>query len=252
MKFRVLGGDGGVAVGFQTTSFLINDDILIDAGSAATSLTTAEQEKINYIFVSHCHLDHIKDICFLADNVFSSRGTPVKIVSTQKNINILKKHVFNNKIWPDFSKLSNGNCRILEWVVIKKKMKIGDVTIQIYDVNHPVPAIGFILSDESGASIVISGDTGPTDAIWRAANKCSNLKAIFTEIAFPNWAGHVAEAAGHFTPAMFQREYKKIPKDVPIYIYHLKPSFYNALKKEIEELGVPNLHYVVLGAQMEF
>lgn len=251
MKFRVLGGDGGVAIGFQTTSFLINDDILIDAGSAATSLTTEEQEKINYVFISHCHLDHIKDLCFLADNVFSSRGTPVQVVTTQKNINILKKYVFNNKIWPDFSKLSNGNCKILEWVPIKKKMTIGNVTVQIYDVNHPVPAIGFQISD-GNASIVVTGDTGPTEAIWRAANNSANLKAIFTEIAFPNGEGHVAESAGHFTPATFAREYKKIKKNVPIYIYHLKPTFYNALKEEIEELGLPNLRYVTLGAQLEF
>jgi cAMP phosphodiesterase len=251
MQIRVLGGDGGVAVGFQTTSFLVNENILIDAGSCATSLSTEEQDKIDHVFISHCHLDHVKDLCFLADNVFSTRTTSVQVHASQKNINILKKYLFNNKIWPDFSKLSNGNCKILEWVPFKKKVSIGGIDVLIYDVNHPVPANGFMLGD-GASSVLISGDTGPTESIWRAANKSSNLKAIFTEIAFPNGEGHVAEAAGHFTPGTFAREYRKIKKNVPIYIYHLKPTFYNALKEQIDDLGLPNLRYVTLGAKHEF
>lgn len=251
MDFRVLGGDGGVAVGYQTTSFLLNEDVLIDAGSVATSLSTEEQKKVDFVFISHCHLDHVKDLCFLADNMFAFRKTPIQVLSIKENIEMLKMHIFNNEIWPDFSKLNNGTCDILEFKAIDDGIKVGGLDVRIFPVNHPVPAIGFIV-DDGKSSILITGDTGPTDEIWEEGNKCSNLKAIFTEIAFPDQQKIVAEAAGHFTPKMFQVEMKKVQKKLPIYIYHLKPSFYNALRQEIDNLGFPDLHYLQLGDKLSF
>lgn len=236
MRLRVLGADGGVAPGYQTTSFLLNQNILIDAGSAASSLSLKEQQKIDYIFVSHSHLDHVKDICFLADNVFTHRKKPIEIISTAAVIEILKTHLFNNKIWPDFSKISNGTCPILNFRVIDKNLEIGALNIQIYPVHHPVPAIGFIINEKNKNSIVITGDTGPTDKLWDAANLEPKLKAILTEIAFPNRLEKVAQAAGHFTPAMFRQEMVKVKKDVPLLIYHLKPEYIKELKLEIKAL----------------
>lgn len=250
MKLRVLGGDGGVSIGFQTTSFRINESILIDAGSCATALPLKEQRKIDYIFVSHTHLDHIKDICFLADNVFTHRKKPIEIISTPEIIEILQKHFLNNLIWPDFTKISNGSCPILAYRPIEKSTKIGDIEVFIYPVNHPVPAIGFILKEKGKKTVVITGDTGPTDLLWLEANKEKHLKGVFTEIAFPNRLQHVADLAGHFTPQMFKEEMKKLEHDVPLYIYHLKPDYFDALKKEIKALKVPGLK--LIKAKQEF
>lgn len=250
MKLRVLGGDGGVAIGFQTTSFLINKDILIDAGSCATALPLKEQRHIDFIFVSHTHLDHIKDICFLADNVFTHRRKPIEIVSTPEIIEILQTHFLNNKIWPDFTKISNGTCPILAYRPVEKSMKIGGIEIFIHPVNHPVPAIGFILREKEKNSIVITGDTGPTDLLWMEANKEKHLKGVFTEIAFPNRLQRVADLAGHFTPQMFKSEMVKLQKEVPLYIYHLKPEYYSELKKEISALKVRGLK--LIKAKQEF
>lgn len=247
----MLGGDGGVAVGFQTTSFLINDNVLIDAGSVATSLTPEEQAKIDYVFISHCHLDHVKDLCFLADNMFAFRKTPIQVLSLSENIEMLRKHIFNYNIWPDFSQLHNGTCPILEFRSVDDLVQVGGLNVRIFPVNHPVPAIGFIIEDAK-SSILVTGDTGPTDAIWEAGNATANLRAIFTEIAFPDQQTVVADAAGHFTPSMFVREMQKVKKKVPIYIYHLKPSFYNALRQEIDQLGFPDLHYLQLGDKLSF
>lgn len=241
MRLRVLGGDGGVAPGFQTTSFLINQNTLIDAGSAASSLSLAEQRKIDTIFISHSHLDHVKDICFLADNVFTYRRKPIELVSTFEILDLLRKHLFNNKIWPDFSVISNGHCPILSYRPIEKSAKVGTVEVQIYPVHHPVPAIGFILRDKGKNAIVITGDTGPTDVLWEAANEERHLKAVLTEIAFPNSLQKVAEVAGHFTPGMFKAEMAKLKKSVPLLIYHLKPEYLKELKQEIKALKIPKL-----------
>ncbi|RZA09903.1 MAG: 3',5'-cyclic-nucleotide phosphodiesterase [Proteobacteria bacterium] len=240
LELRVLGGDGGVAPGYQTTSFLINQSILIDAGSAASALDLEEQKKIDAIFISHSHLDHVKDICFLADNVFASRRTPIELISKPEILEILQTHLFNNKLWPDFSKISNGHCPIIRYRPVEDSVRIGPVEVSVYPVHHPVPAIGFIVR-QGDSSIVITGDTGPTEILWEAANKEPNLKAVLTEIAFPNEFQKVANAAGHLTPQMFQLEMQKLKKAVPLLIYHLKPEYIKELKLEIKALEIPKL-----------
>ena len=64
-----------------------------------------EQARIDHILVTHAHLDHVRDIMFLADNINISacRDFPVTIVSTEGILNALKEHLFNDAIWPDFS-----------------------------------------------------------------------------------------------------------------------------------------------------
>lgn len=241
MKVRVLGADGSVAPGYQTTSFLLNQNILIDAGSAATSLSFVEQRKIDHIFISHAHLDHVKDICFLADNVFAYRRKPIELISTFEILDVLRKHLFNNSLWPDFTTISNGHCPILSYRPIEQSAQIGAMEVQIYPVHHPVPAVGFILREKRKHSILISGDTGPTELLWEAANEEAKLKAVFTEIAFPNKMARVAELAGHFTPGMFRQEMTKLKKDVPLYIYHLKSDYEKVLLREIKALQMPKL-----------
>jgi cAMP phosphodiesterase len=244
VKLRVLGADGGVAPGFQTTSFLLNKNILIDAGSAASALTLKEQRDIDYIFISHTHLDHVKDICFLADNVFAFRRRPIELISTFEILDLLRKHLFNNKIWPDFTNITNGHCPILQYRPIENFVHIGAIGVNIYPVHHPVPAIGFIINDKEKSSIVITGDTGPTELLWEEANKEPKLKAVFTEIAFPNRMTKIALAAGHFTPGMFQEELGKLKKDVPLLIYHLKPEYIKDLHREIKALQLPKLKLI--------
>ena len=124
MEFRILGGDGGVSTQHQTTSFLINKNTLIDAGSCASALTIKEQIDLDYIFISHCHLDHVKDLCFLADNVFSYRKKPIQVISKPEILAIFREHIMNFKIWPDFSQLDNGTCPILEYVSVEDKIKL--------------------------------------------------------------------------------------------------------------------------------
>jgi cAMP phosphodiesterase len=244
LKFKVLGGDGGVAPGFQTTSFLINQNVLIDGGSAATMLSIADQKKIDHIFISHSHLDHVKDICFLADNCFSFRRKPIELISTFEVLDILRKHLFNNKLWPDFTTISNGHCPILSYRPIESSCKIGAIDVRIYPVHHPVPAVGFIVKEKKGGAIVVTGDTGPTELLWQEANRENKLLAVFTEIAFPNRLRQVAEAAGHLTPDMFELEMQKLKKKVPLLIYHLKPEYTKELKREIKALQNPRLKLV--------
>jgi cAMP phosphodiesterase len=252
LKLRVLGADGGVAPGFYTPSFLLNNNILIDSGSAASALSLKQQRDIDYIFISHSHLDHVKDICFLADNVFTYRRRPIELISTFEILDILRKHLFNNRLWPDFTTITNGHCPILSYRPVESHVQLGPIQVNIYPVHHPVPAVGFIVKERNKNSVVITGDTGPTDLLWEEANKETKLKAVFTEIAFPNRLGKVAQLAGHFTPDMFDAELSKLKKKVPLLIYHLKPEYLKELKKEIKALGVPNLKLIKAAQRFTF
>jgi len=102
-------------------------------------------------------------------------------------------------------------------------------------VNHQTGALGFII-ERKNSTVVFTQDTGPTDKIWEYAKQAKNLKAIFTEVSFPNALAKVATDSQHHTPATMKAEIEKMPKNVPIFLGHLKPNFQHQLFKEIEEL----------------
>jgi len=243
LKIRVLGGDGGIAPGLRTTSFLVNDRILIDAGAAATALSISRQETIDYVIISHPHIDHVKDLPFMVDNVFGARDKPMAIVSVPAVVGHIRKHLFNDIIWPDFSRIPTKKNPTIVYKPVKERIKIDDLTIRMYSVNHPCNAVGFILEDANGA-VVITGDTGPTELIWQKTNATKRLKAIFTEISFPIEQEAVANISGHFTPKTFREELRKIHVNVPMFIYHLKPRYNQTLLNEIHDLKIDSLTVV--------
>ncbi|HVJ12663.1 MAG TPA: MBL fold metallo-hydrolase, partial [Burkholderiales bacterium] len=87
MKLRVLGCSGGIGGRhLRTTSFLLDGDILIDAGTGVGDLTLAELSQIDHIFVTHSHLDHVASIPFLVDTVGGMRSKPLTVYTTQPTI----------------------------------------------------------------------------------------------------------------------------------------------------------------------
>jgi cAMP phosphodiesterase len=146
-----------------------------------------EQTHIKAILLSHSHIDHIKDIGFLADNVFGKIKTPIKLVSIPEVLNLLKKHFLNGKLWPDFTAIPDRKNPIYKLIplVPMKSLKIDGLKVKAVKVNHTVDAVGFVISDNKG-SIVYSGDTGPTDLLWEEANKLKSLRGVLLETSFPN------------------------------------------------------------------
>jgi cAMP phosphodiesterase len=238
MLVRIIGGHGGVSPGFKATSYLIDGKLLIDAGSVASGIQIQEQSFIENILISHAHLDHISDIAFLADNCFGLKDRPFEIYANSPIIAAIKKHLLNDILWPDFTALPNKENPTLRFNTVEpgKQLVLGDYKIIPVPVNHQEGALGFIV-ERKGSSIVFTQDTGPTDLIWEYAKNAKNLKAIFTEVSFPNFLSKVAHDSQHHTPATMKSEIKKMPKDVPIFLGHLKPNFQSQLFKEIEEIG---------------
>lgn len=250
MRVKVLGCYGGQLLGFHLTSFLVNDSILLDAGSPTEALTLEEQHGIRHIFLSHTHLDHIKDIAFLADNRSLKRlgsdggNRYITIHSLKGNLETLKTHFLNDKVWPDFTRIPSREDGILRMQEIRPEetVEADGVRITPISVNHPVPCTGFLL-EMDGKQILYSADTGVTDRLWEIANAQSNLKGIIMDCSFPNAYQHLADISGHLTPNGMADELKKFKGlgQVPVYLYHMKPESLNIMTAEVESLSIPHL-----------
>jgi ribonuclease BN (tRNA processing enzyme) len=238
MRIQVLGGHGGLAPGFSTTSFLINGELLIDAGSVASTLSISEQARIDHILISHSHLDHIKDLAFICDNCFGMREKPFEVHTHASVKKAIMDHLFNETIWPDFTLLpssSNPTMRI-NAIGPEKPLNLLKYKVTPVLVQHPNNAMGFIVEDGNSA-VLFTVDTAATERIWEIAKGIKNLKAIFTEVSFPNALKGVAVASDHHTPASLKIEIQKMPPSIPIILTHLKPNFREALFREVAELG---------------
>lgn len=246
----MLGCYGGQLLGFHLTSFLVNDSVLLDAGSPTEALSLEEQHGIRHICLSHTHLDHIKDIAFLADNRSIKRlgGTEenrsITIHSLQENLDTLKQHFLNNSIWPDFTAIPSKEDPILKLEPIEPEVsfEVDGVTVTPIVVNHPVPCTGFLL-DQDGMQFLYSADTGSTDRLWEIANAQPNLKGIIMDCSFPNDFQHLADISGHLTPNGMMAELNKFAGtgNVPVYLYHMKPETLNVMTVEVERLNPSHL-----------
>ncbi len=246
----MLGCYGGQLQGFRLTSFLLNDSILLDAGSPTEALSLEEQHGIRHICLSHVHLDHIKDIAFIADNRSLKRlggdvdNRTVTIHSLAENNRILKQHFLNDLIWPDFTRIPSADDAILSLQDIEAEVpfEIDGVRITPIEVNHPVPCTGFLI-DQDGKQVIYTADTGNTDRLWEIANAQPNLKAIIMDCSFPNDYQYLADISGHMTPNAMMKDLQKIEQlgSVHVYLYHMKPESLNIMAAEVEALNVPHL-----------
>jgi ribonuclease BN (tRNA processing enzyme) len=237
VRLRVLGCSGGIGGRhLRTTSFLLDSDILIDAGTGVGDLTLAELSQIDHIFITHSHLDHVTSIPFLVDTVGGMRSKPVLVHATRATIEILKSHLFNWAIWPDFTEIPSPEAPFLRYeeISVGQAVTLAGRTITPIPARHTVPAVGYHI-DSGPASLVFTGDTGPNDALWRVVNRIDNLKILIIETAFSNKERRLAEASQHLCPATLADELKKLERNAEIYITHMKPGEIEPTMLEIEE-----------------
>lgn len=251
MEIRVLGCHGSQLPGSNTTSFLLNGKILVDGGTITSVLTAEEQQNIECILVTHVHLDHIREIMFLADNLcFIKRERPLIVIGTLCVIEALQCHIFNNIVWPDFSNIPNPENPLLRFMIIQpgKLFSIAGVKVKAIEVNHAVNAVGYVI-EAQGQAVIFSGDTGPTEKIWQVAKaKRKELRAIFIETSMPNDMQLLADKTGHLTPRSLKGEIKKMGDlKVPIYLYHLKRQWLELIKEEVDLLMKNNIHVLMDG-----
>jgi cAMP phosphodiesterase len=239
MDIRVLGCYGSHLPGYGTTSFLLEETMLIDGGTITSVLTLEEQLKIEYVFLTHAHLDHIRDIMFLVDNIFYlKRSVPLVLVSTPQILDTVHAHLFNGQIWPDFSAIPSPAHPVLKMLPIHQgeSVKVGPWKVSVTPVNHTVETVAYTLESATEAVIFI-GDTGPTEAIWAEANSRSRLKGIFIETSLPNRMEELAGLTRHLTPRGLAGELENLRhKEAEIYVFHVKLHHDEEIEQELRDL----------------
>ncbi len=234
MKLRILGCSGGIGGNMRTTAMLLDKDVLIDAGTGVGDLSLAEMAEIDHVFVTHSHLDHIVSIPLMLDSGGMARKKPLLVHATPETLAIIKQHVFNWKIWPDFSEIPNTRqpCLSYETIELGKTVDLGGRKITPIPANHIVPAVGFQL-DSGAASLVFSGDTTSCDALWEAVNRIDKLKYLLVETAFSNADLELAVVSKHFCPSLLAKDIAKLKRNPEIFITHLKPGEVELTMREI-------------------
>jgi len=252
MELRVIGCHGGETPNHRTSAFVVDERLAIDAGSLTSGLDLSAQFRLSACLVSHAHLDHIRDLATIADNRCQADCEPLVVAGTAATLKILKKHFFNNLLWPDFTVIPNKKRPTLRFVELKpeKRAEIAGYHVRSVLVSHTIESAGFIVEGPD-ATIGYSGDTGPTDRLWELLNKADNLKALLLEVSFPDREQRLATVSGHHTPRTLLKDLKKYenPKDLPALLYHIKPVFQREVEQECARLKGVNLTVTAIGDQ---
>jgi cAMP phosphodiesterase len=238
MKLRVLGCSGGIGAKLRTTTLLLDHDVLIDAGTGVGDLEIEDMAKIDHIFVTHSHLDHVVSIPFLADTVGWMRDKPIVIHALPETIDTLKKHLFNWKLWPDFTEIPDKINPVLRFapMALGESVTLSGRTIRSVPANHVVPAVGYWLDSGKG-SLVFTGDTTQNDGLWQVVNQIDNLRYLIIETAFSDNDRELALASKHLCPTLLVGELEKLERSVEVYITHLKPGEVDIIMQEIGNIA---------------
>ena len=249
MELRILGCSGGEAEGNRLTGLLVNGVVAIDAGSLTQALTVREQVGIRQIFISHSHLDHICSLPFFTKNIFGHTDVPVEIRALPETLDALRRHLFNDELWPDFSVIPSPDNPIIRFSELLPgiPIEVAGLRVTPIPVNHLVPCVGYLVEDDHSA-FLFSSDTAETDEIYRVANRTRNLKLLITEASFPNEQAWLAEASKHRTPETLGRELKKLKGKAAVGIYHLTPGDRPVMLPQIAALGDPRIHILAQDA----
>ena len=226
MRIRVLGCSGGIGARARTSAMLVDDDVLIDAGTGIGDLDLSDIDSIRHVFLTHAHLDHIAGLPMLVDHIFDENfTTPLTVYAREETLRAVQDHLFNDVIWPDFTKLPAPENPMLRWQVIGPgdTTRIGDRDFYAVDVMHTVPSLGFTVQN-SGGVFAVSGDTKTNETLWPVLNACDDLRVLVIEVSFPNEMEDLASDSGHYIPKTLTADLERLNHEPDIWLTGMKPG----------------------------
>jgi ribonuclease BN (tRNA processing enzyme) len=234
MKVQILGASGGIGGPARTTSLLVDDDILIDAGTGVGDLSLAAMERVDHVFLTHSHLDHVACLPFMMDSVGAARGKPVTVHSQEATLSGLRTHLFNGVLWPDFARLPTVEAPFMKYqtVVPGAEYSVGTRRVRAIPVTHIVPALGYLVRGPTG-SIAFSGDTTTTEEFWRVVNGCDDVRHVIIEASFLDQDEPLARISKHMCPRLLAQDLKKLKPGPQVHITHLMPGAEEEIMAEI-------------------
>ena len=253
MKFQLLPStfeQNGAASNRQHLScFIVNDSVSIDAGSLAMATSDEQKQKIRDVILTHAHLDHIAGLPLYIDDLFASLTEPIRVHATKEVVEVLERDIFNWSVYPRFSELKSENGAVMQYqpFEVEKDFSIKNLSIKAINVNHKVPTVGLIVSDER-TTFAMTGDTAEMDKFWECVNNEKDLNAVLIECAFPDELDDLAHISHHLTPKSLQTELAKCNHSgCSIFIINIKPMYREQIVRQIEKLKIPNLEILEVG-----
>lgn len=226
MRIRVLGCSGGIGAGARTSAMLVDNDVLIDAGTGIGDLALGDLNPIRHVFLTHAHLDHVAGLPMLVDHVFDENfETPLTVYAREETLKAVREHLFNDVIWPDFTRLPTPDNPMLRWHVTSPgdTISIGHRDFYAVDVMHTVPSLGFTVQN-SGGAFAVSGDTRTNETLWPVLNACDDLRVLVIEVSFPDEMASLAIEAGHYTPKTLTADLARLNHSPEIWLTGMKPG----------------------------
>lgn len=248
MKIEVLGSYGGESDACRMTCLLLEEAVALDAGSLARALPVERQQRVQSIVLSHSHMDHTTSLPFFVENVFGKLRDAVDIYASPETIYAVRKHLFNNDVWPDFTRIPNHLLPALRFHELfdEQPFELGGIRFTPIAVNHLVPTFGFLL-EKDGQALLWSSDTGPTKRLWEIANRTPNLSQVWLEVSFDNALQPIADLSKHLTPQTMAAEIRQLKRKLPIVLHHLKPTCIAKIEENVRALGNPDISFLEQG-----
>lgn len=235
MKLKVLGCSGGIGGRHaRPTAFLADDDILIDCGTGVAGLELDELARVDHVFVTHSHLDHVASIPLLVDSVRELRSVPITVYATAETIAILRAHIFNWLIWPDFTAIPNPRQPYMRFrpIAVGERIALGRRAVTALPALHTVPAVAYCL-DSGAGKLVYSGDTAYSPELIAAINALADLRHLIIETAFNDAQHGLALAARHLCPSTLAAMLDEITAAPNVFLTHLKPGQVDRIMREV-------------------
>jgi len=250
MRIRILGCSGGIGAGSRTSAMLIDDDVLIDAGTGIGDLALDDLDSIRHVFLTHAHLDHIAGLPMLVDRVFDEHFTePLTVYAREETLQAVRDHLFNGVIWPDFSDLPTRENPMLRYRVCSPgdTVSIRGRDFYAVDVMHSVPSLGYTVQN-SGGAFAVSGDTKTNETLWPVLNACNDLRVLVIEVSFPDEMEQLATKSGHYCPRTLTRDLERLEHSPEIWLTGMKPGEEDTiLEQVIRAAPHKNIHMLSRG-----
>jgi len=238
MQAHVLGCSGGIGLNLRTTSILIDDYLLLDAGTGIGDLTLEKMLSIRHVLLTHAHLDHIAGLALMLASIYDEIVEPINLYAPKPVLDVLKDHLFNWKIWPDFSQLPDTSNPCLKLNVLAENTPTiidEKYTVTPVLLGHTVASYAYIVQSNK-SKICFCGDTGPTESLWQLFNKLNDIEHLIIEASYPNDSAVLAEQSGHYTPELLLNDLHKLHTYPKLHIHHIKPGCENIVKEQCNKL----------------